>query len=266
MSTQGRDPRIERVIVQACRRIHSRSVRARVALELTNHLEEAIAAKKESGLAQEAALSEAIAEFGDLGEVSATLARVHRPIYLSAPFLATAAMCALLITGAYLQTWANAWLRFMDDDLIQSIEKYRGVFLEDEKVLSADPLFGIAGTKSDAGRFLNDRVSWCGDPGICKAPYSSLNRPSRIRISPEAIKQLSGWRESWPQHAADLPDLDTSWMRELSRFDHWDLFVHGPLAEIYRSVPERVTAWAFPIPSFYGLRYVARARLLQGIR
>jgi hypothetical protein len=126
--------------------------------------------------------------------------------------------------------------------------------LEDQRVLAGHWLFGPGGGGGDASVVLCPRAGWrgrgvdqAGDPGV----------PTAL------VAQVKDWGPDWATHAVDvdLTGVDLAWMKELPRYDHWDLEAEGS--------PLNTPPWRWhdaPIPDFVPLQAAAKVRLLQGIR
>lgn len=135
-------------------------------------------------------------------------------------------------------------------------------FRDDEKQLSSLPLFAPRSGKVDAGAFLNPRVTWVGDhPSIAAYRATQGNAASALALPEELKQRLSEWSKAWPAHAADvdLSGLDFQWMRELARYDHWDIDTGSPIAWM------KPFSWiSAPLPSYVDLQHWAKLRLLKG--
>lgn len=161
---------------------------------------------------------------------------------------------------AYLELGPGAHVR---NETAAFGERLRGLGAavdEDLRSLAAAPPFALPGTARDAGAFLNARVGWSG----AKPPIDAFRaaHPAALLIAPAPlIARLKGYGDRWPEHADD-PDLaavDTSFLRGLLEYDHWD-WERGSPSELDGSI-----GGSAPWPELGNLVTLAKIRLLQGL-
>lgn len=112
---------------------------------------------------------------------------------------------------------------------------------------------------SDAGPFLNPRVSWNG-------PHAKEPLLKDLHLAADLTAEIDAWKDTWMEHADDkrLVTLDFSWMRNLHRFDHWD--IHKTCTGCIDSGIETLDVFSYRVPNYKNLRHWAKLRLLKGLK
>jgi hypothetical protein len=140
-------------------------------------------------------------------------------------------------------------------ELQAEFEPWRADFLKDQREFADHWLFQRRPGGVDASVVLAFVAGWKGTSGGDIAGTSGV--PATLRANIEA------WGSNWVDHVddVDLAGVDLGWMKDLARFDFWDLEADGsPMNEV---------PWNWrttPIPDFISLQTAAKVRLLQGLR
>ncbi|WP_342374566.1 hypothetical protein NVS55_24830 [Myxococcus stipitatus] len=134
------------------------------------------------------------------------------------------------------------------EELAEGLDAYCALQAE----VAMDPWFHEARSPGDAGPVLNFWLGW-GENHRELPKGSPLHLPAHLHEK----KSLQEWFAS----DVDLSMLDFSWMRDLQRFDRWDLLVNRPIkpADPYDLLND-------PSPHMTVLSEWAKFRLIQGIR
>ncbi|WP_163865008.1 hypothetical protein [Myxococcus eversor] len=138
------------------------------------------------------------------------------------------------------------------DAMRQEVTAHVDFFCEEQTKLAADPWFHEPRTQGDAGALLNRWAAW-EPPGPPMPADSPLQLPAHLKEK----KTL----EEWFAAAPDLSSLNFEWMRELQRFDRWDILQNIPFKH-----DEPFNLLTAPFPNFIALQDWSKFRLLQGIR
>ena len=127
-------------------------------------------------------------------------------------------------------------------------------------LLKRNPLFAPAGTKKDAGPYLNPLMAWSRNPGASPAPLA-LSLVLRKTSLGAALQDWSGETVK----KTDLAGVNFGWMKRLSEFDHWEAGTHG-----WSLLPEanRLTfdGLSPPEPEVALLGTWLRLRLIHGLQ
>jgi hypothetical protein len=125
-------------------------------------------------------------------------------------------------------------------------------YLAHAKKIGADPFFTAPRPDADAGPYLNPRLGWDVAKDVTTRGELSLPEPVR--------KQVKDWDKRWTEHADDpvLQTLDFGWMRELSKYGHWNLVPGGPLEQVEDRYLETL-----PVPYYLDLITWAKLRFLR---
>lgn len=161
--------------------------------------------------------------------------------------------------AAYLEFSLGSHIRAERAALAGRLRGVGAAVVDDERALAAAPPFDPPGTAHDAGPWLNPRIDWSSGTAALEAykkthptPSPSLEVPAKLRTI-ALIDELKK-----PKPDPDVLAADTSWMRGLAEFDHWDWERDSP-SEIDGSL-----GLAMPLPGFSQLIAWSRVRLLQG--
>jgi len=166
--------------------------------------------------------------------------------------------CVVLASLVLLGNAACGGSRVEDElqaELQAQSEPWRADFLKDQREL--------------AGHWLFERRPGGGDASVVLATVAGWRRegPGDIAgesgVPPALEADLKAWGTNWLDHVddADLTGVDLRWMRDLARFDHWDIEADGSPAN------EAPWAWSTaPFPDYITLQTAAKVRLLQGLR
>lgn len=136
-------------------------------------------------------------------------------------------------------------------------------FLDDLRALEATPPFPLGGSEKDAGPYLNPRVPWFGkQPLIDEHTKANAGVPS-VRMSQPLLDRLATYRDKWTDHTddAELLAVDTSWLKALEAYDHWDVDANGPAVD-----PTRYASWDKPLPGVAVFLPAAKVHLMRGLR
>lgn len=133
-----------------------------------------------------------------------------------------------------------------DQLILEIVQKHRDAFLEDQKILSANPAFEFPGRERDAGPVLNKMALWT---------KSESDETALFNRHPELLEGLK---------TVDLGN--TGWMKSLHAYDHWDLTKSGPLADAYSKYRNEANWPQMPLPEYRFLRQAAQTRFEQGMR
>lgn len=135
----------------------------------------------------------------------------------------------------------------------QDLAKHVDLFCDEQTKLAADPFFREARTEGDAGVLLNAWLGW-----ESHGPKMPADSPLQLPVQlTEKRKSL----EEWFASDADLSGLDFGWMRELQRFDRWDVSLNTPVP---REKPFNLLTAS--LPNFLPLQDWAKLRLVHGVR
>ncbi|NTX62806.1 hypothetical protein HUA74_19350 [Myxococcus sp. CA051A] len=138
------------------------------------------------------------------------------------------------------------------DAMRQEVTAHVDLFCQEQTKLAADPWFHEPRTEGDAGPLLNRWAEW-DRPGPSMPADSPLQLPAHLKEK----KTLEEWFAANP----DLSALDFNWMRELKRFDRWDIRQNLPFKQ-----EEPFDLMTVPFPNFIVLMEWSKLRLLQGMR
>lgn len=254
------DPRVQAFLKAACRGVHPLSSREEIREELLAHLDESIAAKLDIGLPQDEAITRAIEELGEPREIARGLAVAHRPVWLQWPFLALTSSMLFVIGVLGLGHLANVGFRQIQEKSQQEIATFQERFLNDQAVLSSEPFFWLPGRRKDAGIMMNRRIPWEDAGHLLKIEKTE---GSGLSLSEELQEKLKA--PNWFEQKLDLDAQDSSWIRDLAEYDHWDVFRSGPLKD-YLDRNSDASFWTLPIPNYTFFQTWAKIRILQGIR
>jgi len=129
-------------------------------------------------------------------------------------------------------------------------ERMLPTYLRLGAALDEHPFFAAKHPGSDAGPWLNPRMSW--DGGASPAG-SELTLPDGL------ADRLREWGDTWTEHAADIDwsSLDFAWMRAVADYGFWSILPGGPLEHL-----EHPRFGSMPLPSFIALQTWAKLRLL----
>ena len=138
-------------------------------------------------------------------------------------------------------------------------ESWRADFFKDQRELAGHWLYERRPGGGDASVVLATVAGW--RDGWRSGGRASIAGKSGVPPALEA--NLKAWGMNWLDHVddADLAGVDLRWMKDLGRFDHWDIEADGsPMNEV-------PWVWATaPIPDYITLQTAAKVRLLQGLR
>ncbi|MEQ1876020.1 MAG: hypothetical protein ABL958_05195 [Bdellovibrionia bacterium] len=146
----------------------------------------------------------------------------------------------------------------------------------DEKILAdlekmdAEPIFPDRSRNNNANSVLEKYVAWEG------ANVKDLDSPDVVSLR-ELFAKYPEWRKDKTQHAALAADpalakIDTSWIKELATFDHWNFYASDHIATALEKIPQsggiaRVTILsAYPIPKFSDYRNWHYAYYFQSLK
>jgi len=110
-------------------------------------------------------------------------------------------------------------------------------FLEDQKMLMANPFFAQYENKRDAGPFLNPAIVWKVNAKKSKVAKNlarwetTLPKDRLILALPENIAKIASDAMLNKNNVLqeELKRIDYSWMKQLLDFDHWELFTSSPI-------------------------------------
>ncbi|MCK8501119.1 hypothetical protein [Myxococcus fulvus] len=134
----------------------------------------------------------------------------------------------------------------------QDVVAHLDLFCWEQEKLAADPWFHEPRPEGDAGPVLNAWVHW-ESPGPAMPADSPLQLPAHLKEK----KTLEEWFVADP----DLSSLRFEWMRELQRFDRWDLARNLPFRH-----EEPYNMMTAPVPHFIALLEWSKFRLLHGVK
>lgn len=136
-----------------------------------------------------------------------------------------------------------------------------GEFCERQRQVSSNPFFEPHSRAHNAGTYLSARLGWEEglDGGMVAKPAAPNWRPlpkalvERMKSLENSVAQLTD---------DDLQQVDTTWLEELTAFDHWELTGdHGPLT------PDSGVPWAsFSLPRMADLPIWAKLHLARALR
>ena len=145
-------------------------------------------------------------------------------------------------------------------------EKYYDAIMADLNLLEKSPVFPPVTYKNNAETFLTEHVSWTGKgfTPLETVSHQSLRIFIKSKINLEDKKEIT-LRSQDPL----LEQIDTSWMKDLSQFDHWN-FSSNPIVQskidtaTQKNGISRIgTFSSLPIPDFLELRNFALVHFLQ---
>ncbi len=145
------------------------------------------------------------------------------------------------------------------DQKLRDSQTFISKYIADQKYISSTYLPTSAGTKRDAGLFLNNKIPWL-DYGANEAVQKPLS------LSPTLLANLKEWKGRWPQMASSVPwqQLDFSWMGSLQEYDHWD--IHKECQGCVHSEIRTRGFLRYLAPDFKHLMGWTRLRLLHGLQ
>lgn len=255
-------PRIVEFLAIVADQIRSPALRRSTEEELSSHLADSVDDLKGRGVPEEEAVELAVLKLGDPRALGQKIRRANRPNYLRFSFLAVAGLAFGLPAALGGTLLLEQSIRSHLEERSRDKDRYRQAFLEDQKLLSENEFFGrVSPNEHDAGPFLNPKIVWEQSPQQ-SAPWPELE------FSREASKVF--WQErrlgrTWLQIDPNrFARVNTAWMSELSRFDHWDL-LSGPVNPMNTHVAQGKGPFSVPMPKYNDLNDFVRVRLLQGL-
>lgn len=135
-------------------------------------------------------------------------------------------------------------------------------YVEDVEFLARFDLIRAATEKrADAGPYLNPRLTWSPLPHGAKSKATA----TRTLIAPASRDEMVRLGDAWLEKAFRAPRMkaDTSFFKELARFDHWDIEVGSPIADLI-TAGDFVPPDHLPIPDVSDLLAISKLRLMLG--
>jgi hypothetical protein len=266
-------PQFQKYIDSSVGRIRNRKTRELVRLEIEEHLVSAYEALIEEGRAEKEAVELALAHMGDAEVLAKELGRVHRPLYLNWVFMLPAVTCVTIIgTGILIDLGTTYLIRQTEISEDRKREVQRR-FLEDQKILSQSAILVERREGRDAGELMNTRIEWGEPEWDGKKTYQREIDASGARrklgfstetqgliISPKATDAWTTLKLTPAQLSSNL-----SWMKDLLKYDYWDIFETGPSQVLRKTAPESINYSMIPIPNLTDIRAAARLRIRQGL-
>lgn len=217
----------------------------------------------------------AIRELGDAKEVAASFKRVQRRLLGKSLVKVTTAsilgfaLVPVLIVAGFLTT-----LDIHDLGANKYSDKYLRLIIEEQNEFAKYEVFQRGEEKSDAGKLLNSILEFeyngekspaVGHPSITsvKKYLSFYSIPDRGKEGREARKMM-GLFSRFALPAA--LNVDTSLLRELLKYDHWDLYKNNDFphrmvgAHGYRKIRD---SWILPDTRVF--LWLVRCRLTQAL-
>lgn len=136
-------------------------------------------------------------------------------------------------------------------------------YIEDVEYLARFDLIRASSEhQADASTYLNSRLKWSPLPSGIPLSFRSSSRPL---ITPAARDEIVRLQDAWLEKAFRAPRLkaDLSFFKELARYDHWDVEVASPIADL-TAAGEFVPPERLPIPDVSDLLALAKLRLMSG--
>lgn len=177
------------------------------------------------------------------------------------------AVCAA--PGVFFLGWTGSmWLdnREKRQDLLQSYAEYTDDLERDLRLVGGADVFRPPFGGADAASFLGPRFRWYAE-GKSTVPFRADREGASLALStrPSGCK---GWSDDRCLEEVLLLLPDLSWMRELSRYGHWDTFSIGPaqVALAKRSPEDLHEPGVIPEPHGGEVATMGKARLALGAR
>lgn len=256
------DPRVRSYLDAVCREVRLKRVEPLIRQELTSHIQDFVDAKISEGMPVEEATELALLRLGDATKLGKRFFDSHRPFYLRKSF--SASVFLLLATSAtilFLTRFTTSSLTKTEDAI--NPKAWIQSFLKDQRLLATESFFAPSTAKRDAGAFLNERIEWDSQGSWTQTPFPKW---PDLRPSGELRAKLDVWKDEWLEHIQEpgIRNLDFSWMKELGKYDHWDLFATGPLSKGKR-LSSDLNLLSVPLPNMQSLMGLAKLRLLKGL-
>ena len=255
-------PRIREFLRIVSAQIRSGELRRSTEEELESHLKDSVDDLKGKGISEEEAEELAVLKLGDPRALGRRIRQANRPAYLRFSFLAVAALAFGLPAALAGTLLLERAIRNELEQKSRQKDRYREIFLEDQKLLSEHAFFGrIPLNQRDAGPLLNSRIVW-EHTHQQTTPWPELEFPREAeKAFWEERRKGRGWLEIDPKLFARV---NTSWMGALHQFDHWDL-LSGDASPMSVHVTQGMHPFAVPMPDYSALNDFARVRLLRGL-
>lgn len=130
-------------------------------------------------------------------------------------------------------------------------------YLDDIEYISKHAFIPLKGEqKKDAGPYLNRRVYWSpASDGFPNAPLVSKD------IKETLIRYRSDWMKKYQR--VRTMNVDLSVFQNLSQYDHWDLEIDSPIAQLADQL-QFVPPPSLPLPETNDLIALVKLRLMRG--
>ena len=142
------------------------------------------------------------------------------------------------------------------DSQIEMQNRYKNLYEEDLQYLvknASELSLGPSGGTNDAGPFLNPLVQWTPSNGR-KSIVDEPTRVALMRTGGDWILQIAKGRH---------PKVDLSFMKDLAKYDYWDIERGSPIAELTEK-QVFVPPTRLPLPDTSDLMTAVKFRLIRG--
>jgi hypothetical protein len=254
---------IEKFLEVLTAQVRSKSVAQEVREEIVSHLEDSVEHLTGLGLPEEEAIDMALLKLGNPLTLGREIQSAKRPWFLRWSLLAPTAIFSFAIVGVFiLHSDVNARIT-ASTETFERTQGFFDRFMEDRIFLSREEFFSSYGRASDAGLYLNPRVRWEGK-------YQNTDLIPEIAVPSDLLRHLKKIGAKSKKTIFELADdpvfdrLDMSWMKQLFRFDHWDLTASPGPAKSALGLGEPLVALASV--DYNSLSTLAQIRVLRGLK